>query len=62
MQLLPDLSFLIQIGKDFSEKTVVCILTGTGLKDPDISAEIEPKSIGEYPADMDSVEKALFIA
>jgi len=49
-------------GKDFSEKTVVCILTGTGLKDPDISAEIEPKSIGEYSADMDSVEKALFIA
>lgn len=49
-------------GVDFSKKTIVCILTGTGLKDPDVSAEIEPTSIGEYSADIEAVEKALFIA
>jgi len=46
-------------GIDFSGKKIVCVLTGNGLKDPDIANEIEPTSIGEYAAELESVEEAL---
>lgn len=45
-------------GKDFSEKRVVCVVTGTGLKDTDIALRnVEPFT--ELPADLKVVEKAL---
>ena len=45
-------------GMDFSQKRVVCVITGTGLKDTDIAL----KSAGpflELPADLTAVEQAL---
>ena len=38
---------------------VVCVITGTGLKDPDLASRLETTSIKEYPASVDAVEKAM---
>ena len=43
---------------DFSRKRVVCIITGNGLKDPDIPQKLAPPFL-ELPADLSAVEKAL---
>ncbi len=43
---------------NFSDKRVVCVFTGTGLKDPDIPAKFA-KVPTELPADLAAVEKAL---
>ena len=45
--------------EDFSHKRVVCIITGTGLKDPDMPAKYATPPT-ELPADLAAVEKALF--
>jgi len=42
----------------FSDKRIVCVFTGTGLKDPDIPAKFA-KVPTELPADLAAVEKAL---
>ena len=42
---------------DFSGKRVVCVVTGSGLKDPDIAMEGAP-SFMELPAELGAVEKA----
>ena len=44
--------------KDFSGKRVVCIVTGTGLKDPGAPAKYAQRPT-ELPADLSAVEKAL---
>ncbi|PIU22686.1 MAG: threonine synthase [Chloroflexi bacterium CG08_land_8_20_14_0_20_45_12] len=44
--------------EDFSDKRVVCIVTGTGLKDPDVPAKYGEPPI-ELPAELAAVEKAL---
>ena len=44
--------------EDFSGKRVVCIVTGTGLKDPDVPAKYAEPPI-ELPAELAAVEKAL---
>jgi threonine synthase len=44
--------------KDFSGKRVVCIVTGTGLKDPGATAKYAQRPT-ELPADLSAVEKAL---
>lgn len=44
--------------EDFSDKRVVCIITGTGLKDPDIASRYAKAPV-ELPADLSEVEKAL---
>jgi len=44
--------------EDFSGKRVVCIITGTGLKDPDVPAKYAEPPI-ELPAELAAVEKAL---
>jgi len=44
--------------ENFSNKRVVCIITGTGLKDPGIPAKYAKPPI-ELPADLAAVEKAL---
>ena len=46
-------------GMDFSHKQVVCIVTGTGLKDPDIAVRVGGKAFLELPADLAAVEQAL---
>ena len=45
-------------GMDFSGKKVVCVITGTGLKDPD-TAMRSAEALLELPADLSAVERAL---
>ena len=49
----------VDSGEDFSGTSIVCVLTGNGLKDPDIASTIEPVSMQEYSADISDVERAL---
>ena len=46
-------------GLNLEGQKVVCIITGHGLKDPDLANEIEPVWMEEYPPDLDAVEQAL---
>jgi threonine synthase len=43
---------------DFSSKKVVCVITGTGLKDPDAALKSAEPFL-ELPADLTAVEQAL---
>ena len=45
-------------GMDFSEKRVVCVVTGTGLKDTETAVRGAPPFL-ELPADLEAIEKAL---
>ena len=49
---------LSQQGMDFSQKRVVCVLTGTGLKDTDTALKSAEPFLA-LPADLAAVEKAL---
>ncbi len=49
---------LSQKGMDFSQKRVVCVVTGTGLKDPDTVLK-SAQPLLELPADLVAVEQAL---
>ena len=53
---------LARSGLSLEGKKVVCIVTGTGLKDLDVANTIEPVSMEEYPADLAAVERALVLA
>jgi threonine synthase len=46
---------------NYESKIIVCVLTGNGLKDPDIASRIQPTFYGEYTDDYDSIEKALLM-
>jgi threonine synthase len=45
-------------GMNFSKKKVVCVITGTGLKDTDIALKNAPPVL-ELPADITAIEKTL---
>lgn len=45
-------------GEDFSDKVIVCVVTGTGLKDTETALRDVPP-FDELPADLAAVEKAL---
>jgi threonine synthase len=47
--------------KDLAGKTVVCIITGHGLKDPDTALSVEGEVI-EVPAEQSAVERAMGLA
>ena len=49
-------------GLDLKGKRVVCIITGTGLKDPDLAGELEPVALEELPAELEVVERSLTLA
>jgi threonine synthase len=49
---------LTRDGLDLRDATVVCILTGHGLKDPDIALTTTPRTI-QLPADLTAIERAL---
>ncbi len=49
---------LSRCGMDFSQKRVVCVVTGSGLKDPD-NALKSAEPLLELPADLAAVERAL---
>ena len=46
-------------GLHLNGKRVVCVITGTGLKDPDLAGEMEPVAMEEYPVELEAVERAL---
>jgi threonine synthase len=48
-------------GTDFPGKVIVCVVTGTGLKDTDTALKDVPPFL-ELPADLEMVEKALGLA
>ena len=53
---------LLKLSRDghrFDGRRVVCVITGTGLKDPDVALEVGPATLEEYPADASTLEKAL---
>lgn len=52
------LTKLARIGYDLTGKRIVCVVTGTGLKDPD-TAMSEPQRITELPANLEAVAAAL---
>ena len=46
-------------GLNLTDKRVACVITGTGLKDPDLAVNLEPVFMNEYPAELSAVEHAL---
>ncbi len=48
-------------GLEMEGKRAVCVITGSGLKDPDLANEIEPEWMEEYPPDVAAVEQALTV-
>ena len=48
-------------GLDLGSSTIVCIITGSGLKDPETAMAI-PTEIREVPVDLAAVEKAIGVA
>ncbi|MFQ5825848.1 MAG: threonine synthase, partial [Dehalococcoidia bacterium] len=55
---LAGLTKLCQQGNDYSDKKVVCVVTGTGLKDPDTALSTSP-SFPELAAEVPAIERAL---
>ena len=47
---------------NLKDKRVVCVITGTGLKDPELATRLDPVYIGEHPAELSAVEQALTLA
>ena len=46
-------------GMDFSTKQIVCVITGTGLKDPDLASQQAGVQLQELPLDLVAMESAL---
>ena len=46
-------------GMRFDGGKVVCVITGSGLKDPDAAISVEPVSMDEHPADLAAIERAM---
>jgi threonine synthase len=45
-------------GVPFAGKTVVCIITGSGLKDPETALQTDP-AMHHVPADLDAIEREM---
>lgn len=45
-------------GKDYAGQTIVCVITGNGLKDPETALQTEPP-IHHVPADLDAIEREM---
>jgi len=56
---LAGLAKLSRAGMDFSQKRVVCVVTGTGLKDSETALKGITEPMLELPADLVAVEQAL---
>jgi threonine synthase len=48
----------VRSGQDFSGRTIVCVVTGNGLKDPDTAMKTEPR-MHQLPADLESIERVM---
>ena len=49
---------MLKLGKSYKDKSIVCIVTGNGLKDPDVPTKFV-KPFPELPADLEVIEKHL---
>ena len=49
-------------GLHLKGKRVVCILTGTGLKDPDLASKLEVAPMDECPPELGALERVLALA
>ena len=49
-------------GMRLNQSKVVCVITGSGLKDPDTAVTIEPAFMDEYPTDTGAIEAAMGLA
>ena len=52
---------LIKLSKkiDFNEKKITCVVTGNGLKDPDLAGQLDPLEMQEFSANLSDVERGL---
>ena len=49
----------VRFGADLSRSTVVCIITGNGLKDPGVAMSLADRPQEEAPADLETVARIL---
>ena len=49
-------------GMRLDNRKVVCVITGSGLKDPDTAVGVEPTYMEEFPADIGAIEDAMGLA
>ena len=49
----------VRSGTDLSSSTVVCVITGHGLKDPSVALELADRPTEEVPADLEAVAQLL---
>ncbi len=56
---LAGLAKLVREGADFRGKSIVCVLTGTGLKDPEAAEGVAAEPVLEVPPDLDVVAQAV---
>lgn len=45
-------------GRNFADRTIVCVVTGSGLKDPDTAMKTEPHMY-QLPADLETIERTM---
>jgi threonine synthase len=50
---------MVQLGMDLSDKRVVCVITGSGLKDPDLAVSSVQSQVVEIKADISSLEEVI---
>ena len=46
-------------GESFDGRRIVCIITGSGLKDPDVAEQTNAPIMEEFPSELEAVERAL---
>ena len=46
-------------GIDFMDSRIVCVITGSGLKDPDLASEQNDMPLHQLPLDIDAMDRAL---
>jgi threonine synthase len=46
-------------GADLSDQKIVCVITGNGLKDPDLAGTLDPVFMDEFAPEVGEIEKAL---
>ena len=50
---------MVELGMDLSDKRVVCVITGSGLKDPDLAVSSVQSQVVEIKADINSLEEVI---
>ncbi|HTE84489.1 MAG TPA: threonine synthase [Dehalococcoidia bacterium] len=48
----------VRSGESYANRTIVCVVTGSGLKDPDTAMKTEPQMY-QLPADVDAIERTM---